>query len=145
MTGEPRVIVYGVGAMGSIITRLLLDKGAQIVGAVANSPGKIGRDLGDVAGLGQAIGVTVEASPRRALEEGADIAVVCVSSYLKAMRDHFAVCLEHGVNVVTAEEETVYQVAWLSFRWLFGRFEERHWRKLLFFAIATRQVCRGSS
>lgn len=108
MTSDLRVIVYGVGAMGSIVTRLLLDKGAKIVGAVGRSPDKVGRDLGEVADLGRTIGITVEADPRRALEAGADMAVVCVSSYLAAMRDHFAVCLEHGVNVITTEEETVY-------------------------------------
>ena len=44
-----RAIVYGVGAMGSIVTRLLLDKGVQITGAIARSPEKVGRDLGDAA------------------------------------------------------------------------------------------------
>jgi hypothetical protein len=34
--------------MGKIATRLLLDKGVRIVGAVARSPSKVGRDLGDV-------------------------------------------------------------------------------------------------
>lgn len=108
MTRDLRVIVYGVGARGSIMTRLLLDKGVQIVGAVGRSSDKVGRDLGEVVGLGRNIGVTVDANPQLALEAGADIAVVCVSSYLEAMRNHIAVCLEHGVNVVTTEEETVY-------------------------------------
>lgn len=108
MTKDVRAVVYGVGAMGSIMTRLLLEKGVEIVGAIGRSPGKVGRDLGDVAGLGRHIGVTVEADPERALSSGADVAVVCVSSYLSAMRDHFSVCLEHGLNVVTIEEETVY-------------------------------------
>jgi 4-hydroxy-tetrahydrodipicolinate reductase len=103
-----RAVVYGVGAMGSILTRLLLDKGVKIVGAVGRSPEKVGRDLGDVAGLGWKIGVAVDSDPHRALADGADIAVVCVSSYLSNMRDHFAVCLEHGVNVITIEEETVF-------------------------------------
>lgn len=107
-TRNIRVIVYGVGAMGSILTRLLLDKGAEIVGAIGRSREKIGRDLGDVAGLGRRIGVNVESDPQRALSAGADIAVVSMSSYLSAMRDHFAVCLKNGVNVVTIEEETVY-------------------------------------
>lgn len=40
-----RVIVYGVGAMGAIVTRLLVDKGADIVGAIGRSPLKVGRDL----------------------------------------------------------------------------------------------------
>ena len=108
MTRDLRAIVYGVGAMGSIVTRLLFERGVQIVGAVASSKDKVGKDLGDVARLGLQLGVTIETDPRRALVAGADIAIVCVSSYLSAMRDHFAVCLEHGVNVVTIEEETVY-------------------------------------
>ncbi len=82
-----RAVVYGVGAMGSILTRLLLDKGVKIVGAVGRSPEKVGRDLGDVAGLGRKIGVAVDSDPHRALAGGADIAVVCVSSYLSNMRD----------------------------------------------------------
>ena len=105
---ELRAVVYGVGAMGSIMTRLLLDKGVDIVGAVGRSPAKVGRDLGEVVGLGRHLGVAVESDPRRALAGGADIAVVCVSSYLESMREHFAVCLEHGVNVITIEEETVF-------------------------------------
>lgn len=108
MTRDIRAIVYGVGAMGSILTRLLLDKGVRIVGAIGRSREKVGRDLGDVAGLGRRLGVTVDSDPHRALAAGADIAVVCVSSYLNAMLDHFTVCLKHGVNVVTIEEETVY-------------------------------------
>ena len=94
--------------MGAIMTRLLVEKGVEIVGAIGRSPGKVGRDLGEVAGLDRHIGVTVEDDPRRALNAGADIAVVCVGSYLSAMRDHFAICLEHGVNVITIEEETVH-------------------------------------
>src|SRR5262245_46335346 len=71
-----RAIVYGVGAMGSIMARLLLEKGVEIVGAVGRSAEKIGRDLGDVAGLGFRTGIAVEPDARPALERGADIAVV---------------------------------------------------------------------
>jgi hypothetical protein len=67
----------------------MLEKGVEIVGAVARSPQKIGRDLGDVVGLGFDTGVTVEASALPALERGADIAVVSVASYLNVMFDHF--------------------------------------------------------
>jgi 4-hydroxy-tetrahydrodipicolinate reductase len=105
---EVRAVVYGVGAMGSIMARLLLDKGVEIVGAVGRSPEKVGRDLGEVAGLGRPLGVTVESDPRRALAAGADVALVSVASYLSVMFDHFRVCLEHGANVVTIEEEAVY-------------------------------------
>lgn len=112
MTGGPYagvdVVVYGVGAMGAIATRLLVDKGANIVGAIGRSPSKLGRDLGDVAGLGRDLGVPVESDAAGVLSRGADIAVVCVGSYLSTMHRHFATCLENGVNVVTIEEETVF-------------------------------------
>lgn len=103
-----RGIVYGVGAMGSIMARLMLEKGVEIVGAIARSPEKVGRDLGDVAALGFRTGVVVESDARAALERGADIAVVSVASFLSVMFDHFRLCLEHGCNVVTIEEEAIF-------------------------------------
>ena len=103
-----RAIVYGVGEMGSIVTRLLVERGAEIVGAIARSKTKVGRDLGDVAGLGRSLGVTIEDDAAAALRRDADIAVVCVGSYLETMQPHFETCLENGVNVVTIEEETVF-------------------------------------
>jgi 2,4-diaminopentanoate dehydrogenase len=104
-----RVVVYGVGAMGSIMTRLLVEKGATAVGAIGRSPEKVGRDLGDVAGLGAELGVTVEDDPAAVLARAdADIAVIAVSSYLETMFDHFRICLEHGTNVITIEEESFF-------------------------------------
>jgi hypothetical protein len=104
-----RAVVYGVGTMGSIITRLLVDKGASLVGAIGRSPLKVGRDLGVVAGLGVELGVSVEDDPARVLARAqADVAVVAVSSYLETMYEHFRTCLEHGANVVTIEEESFF-------------------------------------
>ncbi|MBV8735446.1 MAG: hypothetical protein JO321_14530 [Solirubrobacterales bacterium] len=104
-----RAVVYGVGAMGSIITRLLVEKGVSVVGAVARSPGKVGRDLGEVAGLSFKLGVTVDDDPDAVMSRAAaDIAVVAVSSYLRTMYDHLRTCLEHEANVVTIEEESFF-------------------------------------
>ena len=104
-----RAVVYGVGAMGSIITRLLVEKGATVVGAVGRSPSKVGRDLGEVAGLGVELGVKVNGDPDAVMSEAAaDVAVVAVSSYLETMFHHFRTCIEHGANVVTIEEESFF-------------------------------------
>ncbi|MBF9057734.1 dihydrodipicolinate reductase [Rhodobacterales bacterium HKCCSP123] len=89
-------------------TRLLVERSVEIVGAVGRSPEKVGRDLGEVTGLGRAIGVPIEADADTVLGRGADIAVVCVGSYLKTMHPHFEVCLANKVNVVTIEEETIF-------------------------------------
>lgn len=103
-----RAVVYGVGEMGSIVTRLLVERGVEIVGAIGRSETKVGRDLGEVARLGTLLNVKIEADPATVLARDADIAVVCVGSYLEAMQGHFEVCMENGVNVVTIEEETVF-------------------------------------
>jgi 4-hydroxy-tetrahydrodipicolinate reductase len=104
-----RAIVYGVGAMGSIMARLMLEKDVEIVGAIARSPEKVGRDLGEVAELGFETGITVVNDATTVLRDGrVDIAVVAVGSYLSGMEEHFKLCLEHGVNVITIEEESFY-------------------------------------
>ena len=104
-----KAIVYGVGAMNSIATRMMLEKGVDIVGALARSPEKVGRDLGEVAGLGFQTGVLVEDDPERVLAtRQADIAVIAVASYMADMYEHLRRCAEHGVNAVTIAEEALY-------------------------------------
>ena len=104
-----KAVVYGVGAMNSIATRMMLEKGVDIVGALARSPQKVGRDLGEVAGLGHETGVVVEDDPDRVLStRRADIAVIAVASYMGDMYEHLRRCAEHGVNAVTIAEEALY-------------------------------------
>ena len=60
-------VVYGVGAMNSIATRMMPEKGVTIVGALARTLEKVGKDLGQVAGLGFETGVLIEDDPERVL------------------------------------------------------------------------------
>lgn len=102
-------VVYGVGAMNSIATRLMLEKGVDIVGALARSPEKVGRDLGEVAGLGFSTGVIVEDDAERVLStRAADIAVIAIASYMPDMYEHLHRCAQHGVNAITISEEALY-------------------------------------
>jgi hypothetical protein len=104
-----KAVVYGVGAMNSIATRMMLEKGVDIVGALARSPDKVGKDLGEVAGLEIETGVIVEDDPDRVLAtRRADIAVIAVASYMSDMYEHLRRCAEHGVNAVTIAEEALY-------------------------------------
>ena len=55
-----RVMQIGLGPIGCAVSRLLVQKsGWQIVAAVDADPAKQGRDLGEIVGLGQRLGVTV--------------------------------------------------------------------------------------
>jgi 4-hydroxy-tetrahydrodipicolinate reductase len=87
--------VYGVGAMNSIVTRMLLDKGVDVVGAIARSPAKVGRDLGEVIGLGRALGVTVSDDPAEVFTRTTpDIAVIAVNSYLTDAAEQLRLCAD---------------------------------------------------
>jgi 4-hydroxy-tetrahydrodipicolinate reductase len=104
-----KAVVYGVGAMNSIATRMMLEKGVDIVGALARSPEKVGRDLGEVAGLPFKTGVLIDDDPDRVLSSRqADIAVIAVASYMSDMYEHLHRCAEHGVNAITISEEALY-------------------------------------
>src|SRR5688572_7861935 len=54
------VAQYGIGPIGAEIARLLLTKPwVKLTGAVDIDPNKIGKDLGEVIGLGRSTGVIV--------------------------------------------------------------------------------------
>ena len=104
-----KAVIYGVGAMNSIATRMLLDKDVDIVAAISRSKEKVGKDLGDLTGLGRQLGVTVTDDAKAALADaGADIAVIAVNSYMVDAVDQLRNCAEAGVNAVTISEEALY-------------------------------------
>ena len=113
MPENVRAILYGVGEMGQLATPMLIDKGVQIVGAIDVDQGKVGRDLGEVAGMGRPLRVPVEDDAATVLgERSADIVLMAVASYMSDLYDHLALCVENGHNVVTIGEELLY--SWTS-------------------------------
>ncbi len=54
MTKKIRVLQWGLGAMGSGMARLMLEKaGLKIVAAIDGRSDYVGKDLGDVLGIGK--------------------------------------------------------------------------------------------
>ena len=52
MNGKVNIVLYGVGAVSSLIAKALLQKNEmEIIGAIDLAEDKIGRDLGDILGL----------------------------------------------------------------------------------------------
>lgn len=81
----------------------------EIVGAIARSPEKVGKDLGDLTGLGRELGVTVSDDAAAVFQQTRpDIAVIAVNSYLTDAVEQLRICAEHGVNAVTLSEEMLY-------------------------------------
>ena len=104
-----RVALWGLGAMGSGIAKLLLDrKGVEIVGACDSAPDKRGHSLFEVLGVEQGdrpeamvtgdIGELLNRSP-------IDCCVIATNSFVKDVFPKIMLVLNHSINVVTIAEE----------------------------------------
>lgn len=113
MNRAVRLVQYGVGPIGASIVRLVQKRGYQWVGAVDIDPGKIGKDLGQVAGLSQALGIKITLDPKEALAEKPDLVIHSTTSSLVRAVPQMLTCLEAGVDVISTCEE-------LSFPYLYS-------------------------
>jgi 4-hydroxy-tetrahydrodipicolinate reductase len=103
-----KAISYGLGEMGKLITRLAVEKGVLVVGAIGHVS-NIGQDVGEVVGLGYPLNVKVSNDADMVLrEQEADIALVALFTEMERMYPHLAKCIENGLNVITTSEEALY-------------------------------------
>ncbi len=80
----------------------------RIVGAIGRVS-NIGLDLGKVAGLDYPLNVKINHNADAVLsEQGADIAVVSISTGMEQMYTHIEKCVKNGLNVITSSEEALY-------------------------------------
>src|SRR5688500_240579 len=109
-TGPIRVIHFGLGPIGAAIVRQVADrKGFRIVGGIDIDPAKVGRDLGEVAGVGRALKVKVSDDARKAIKSGKpDVVVLCTSSSLKKVMPQIEQILKLKVPIVSTTEELAY-------------------------------------
>jgi len=107
---EVKVVLYGVGAVGSLIAKFLLEKkDVKIVGAIDVAKDKVGKDLGQVLGLPKTLGIEVSydmSSLHRQAKP--DIAIHATSSYLRDTHPQITSLIQSGVNVVSTCEELSY-------------------------------------
>jgi 2,4-diaminopentanoate dehydrogenase len=104
-----KAIVYGVGTIGRVATRYMIDKGIEIVGAIDLNPDIVGRDLGEVAGVSSPLNVTISDDADAVLSgQRADIAIVSIFSQIDRMYPIFKKCIENDLNVITPTEEALY-------------------------------------
>ncbi len=107
---ELKIIVYGVGAMGTNMVRLLQSKpGVRVVGAIDWDKKKIGRDLGELAGLGKDLGVRVSYPPEQILVKvKADLVLQATTAFLEEAYPQIMSVLAQGMNVVTICQELFF-------------------------------------
>jgi len=96
------VAQYGIGPIGAEIARLLLTKPwIKVVAAVDIDPNKIGKDLGEVIGLGRTTGVIVTAE----LQTRAEVVCHSTGSRLREVAAQLRDLLDRGSHVVSTCEE----------------------------------------
>ena len=84
-------------------------KGFKIVGAVDIDPAKVGRDLGEVAGVGRKLRVKVSDDAKKAIKAAKpDVVVLCTNSSLKKVMPQIEAILKLRVPIVSTTEELAY-------------------------------------
>jgi len=108
-----KVIIWGLGAMGAGMARMLLKKeGVDIVGGVARGA-KIGKPLYELIGVepcprSQSI---VGSAEDYITEKRADIVLHCTDSFTAKSFDKIKLIVENKMNVITCAEEMAYPQA----------------------------------
>src|SRR3989304_1416932 len=107
-----RTVHFGIGAIGAEIVRAALNNPSiEIVGAVDPHPAKAGRDLGEAAGVGRPIGVTVQYDAEALLKDVyADVVVHTTGSSLTEVFPQLMTIVSNEKSIVSSCEE-------LSFPW----------------------------
>lgn len=113
-TARPvRAVLWGIGELGRIAGHYLLEKGVVLVGGVARSDAQIGKDLGDLIGVPQPLGVTVMAPGDPTLGSlAADIVVIGAHNNLAPMFSAYETCIRAGMNVIDMGGEVSW--AWAT-------------------------------
>jgi 4-hydroxy-tetrahydrodipicolinate reductase len=101
-----KVVLCGMGAIGTEILKYLLDRSHQIVGVVDSDSSKVGRTVAELTGL--PLGVRVSASLRDLQIAEAEAVVFSTKSRIADIMDDLVYAASTGLDVVTTSEEMAY-------------------------------------
>jgi 4-hydroxy-tetrahydrodipicolinate reductase len=108
-----RVIIWGMGAMGSGMAKMLLKKqGVEIVGAIDIGT-KLGKSMFDLIGedKGDKPEVIIGTPEEVIKEKCADVCLCVTDSFTAKAFDKFKFVMEKGINVISSAEEMAYPKA----------------------------------
>jgi 4-hydroxy-tetrahydrodipicolinate reductase len=107
-----RVMFCGLGPIGAAVARQVATrKGYAVAGGIDIDAAKIGRDLGDVIGLGRKLKMAVEGDAAKAIRRARpDVVVLCTSSSLRKVMPQIELVLGLKVPIVSTTEELAYPV-----------------------------------
>lgn len=112
MADQIRVIQYGLGPIGAAVARLAAEReGLELVGGVDIVPDKVGKDVGEVIGLGRTLGFDTTKTLAETLKKSkADVVLHTTNSYFDLFKPQIMEILDAGLDIVSTSEE-------LSFPW----------------------------
>ncbi|WP_071394389.1 2,4-diaminopentanoate dehydrogenase [Bacillus tuaregi] len=108
-----KVVIWGLGAMGSGMARMLLKKqGVDIVGGI-DIGDKVGKSLYEVVGVEQGDRPDVKVGNLEDIitEKCADVVLLCTDSFTEKAFPKLKYILEKKINVITSAEEMAYPQA----------------------------------
>jgi len=110
MVTKAKAVQFGCGPIGCSVVRYAWQRpDIELVGAIDIDESLIGRDLGEVAGINNKLGINVSANADAVLSQAKpDIVFHTTSSSLKAVYPQLEKCLAAGANVVSTCEELSY-------------------------------------
>jgi 4-hydroxy-tetrahydrodipicolinate reductase len=104
-----RVLVWGLGAMGSGVARNIVKKeDLRLVGAVEKDPERIGKDLGEYLGEERTGRLVYSDIEKAIVETRPDIVVIATNSFVKEVLPKIEVAARHHVDILTIAEEMAF-------------------------------------
>jgi len=101
-----KVVLCGLGAIGTEILSYLTTRSHEVVSVVDSDPAKIGRTVAELTGL--PVGIRVVGSLQGVPLEGAEVAIFSTKSRITDIADDIAFAASNGLDVVTTSEEMAY-------------------------------------
>jgi 4-hydroxy-tetrahydrodipicolinate reductase len=109
MSDQANILIYGIGPIGQGVARAAINRiGIKLIGAYDKDPAKIGRDLGELCGMGS-IGIKVTDKLHKVISL-CNLVILTTGSSLQEVYPQLAEVLKSGKPVVSTCEE-------LSFPW----------------------------
>lgn len=110
-----KVLIWGFGAMGSGMAKMLLKKeGVEIVGVCDIDPNKAGKSMYDYLQIDRGTNkdVIMHNNIEEIVKEGvADVALLCTDSYTKGAFDKIIYLAKNKLNVISTAEEMSFPKA----------------------------------
>jgi 4-hydroxy-tetrahydrodipicolinate reductase len=100
------VALYGVGEIGILIAKVAHLRGLNIVGAVDIDPKKVGKDLGEIIGLKEKLGVIITDNPNNL--RNVDVILHATGTYLDKIYNQIETCIKLNCDVISTCETLSY-------------------------------------